>query len=196
MKVKIINEKLPYFNESCEVVKINFDMVVARTNEKKVYLDMNDVQFIPENIYENTLLNNKDILKIKLNSGISIFLYIELIVSLEDKICGKIENIVLLKDEYKSIRRGLWEKQITLVVNEKFPFDIVVIGRNYDKKFDITIKEVILEDFVSGCNREIKNLTKEISEKEGIIKIYKNILKNVLDNSIKIDRNNFKTLKG
>lgn len=196
MKIKVVNDKLPYFNENCEVIKLNYDTVIARMQEEKICLNMSDVQFIPENTYESLLLSNKDILKIKLNSGMSIFFYLALITALEDKVGQKLVSIVLIRDKFRDTRKGVWEKQITLVVNDQSPFDIFVFGKKYSRTFDITIKEIILEDFINGCHKEIRNLKEEILEKEENIKIYKKVLKNVLDNSIKKHKSSIKMIEG
>lgn len=183
MKVRVKNNKLDNFDEEYRVTNINYDMVVAEADDKKLYFHQEDVEIIPENDYEDALTKCKDLIKIKLCRGISLRFYSALLDTLVKTINVKVEAINLLKDEYKLIKKGLWEKLMLMIVNEKYALLVSVIGRNYGRNFDITIKDYNLRSFVDECCFEMDCLNKEIKEKEQTIERYKKGLKDVIGNS-------------
>jgi hypothetical protein len=182
MKVKIINENMANFNEEFKVKNINYDMVVAEVNEEKLYFNQEDVAIISENIYEDAILKCKDVIKIKLGRGISLLFYTAVLDTLKQRIEEEVTGINLLKDEFRELRKGLWEKSMLMVVNEKFSLSVSVIGRKYGKHFDITIRDYNLRNFIDECCHEIEYLKKEIEEKEQIIERYRKGMKDVMYN--------------
>lgn len=183
MRIRIINEELSNFNHDYKVKNMNYDMVVFEENNESLPINMDDVELIPENKYEELISKYKDILKVRLGNSISTALYAALIDCIEDRINGTLEGLDVLKDEYKISKRGIWEKKLIIVVNDYIPLDITVIGQKYSKEFSITFKDIILKDFINGCCEDMKCLAKEIEEKQKNINIYKKILGKVIGNS-------------
>lgn len=184
MKVKVINEELSLYNNEFKVINLNYDMVEIQGEEQKLYLLKDDVEIIPENKYEDAILRCRDIIKIKLNKGISLLFYTALIDCIELTIKKDIETIDLLQDDFDIIKKGIWEKRIVIVVNEKTALTISVIGRNYGNKFDITIKDNVLLDFIKDCCFQIEGLNKEVNAKMNLIDRYNKAIKDVIGNYI------------
>jgi len=184
MKIKVINNELPYYNKELVVIKINYDMIVAKTEEKKIKFRKKDVILIAENLNEEIIVKYEDLLKIKLDKTISNFFYTELIDKLKQVLFKDISNIEVLLDKYKIIKKGLWEKKMILVIDEVVPFEVIVIGKNYSRSFDIVIKEITLKDFVENCLLEIEMLNKEVEERNNIKEMYIKSLKNVIKKTI------------
>jgi hypothetical protein len=187
MKVKIINNKLSHYNEELKVQKLNYDMVEVQSDDEKLYYNQEDVKIIPENEYEKAILRCKDIVKIKLNRGISLLFYTSVLDNLEKTIGSKVESIDLLKDDYRPLRKGLWEKLLLVVVNEEYAFTIDVTGKSFGNNFDVIIAERRLEDFIDECKVEIEWLENEIEDRNKLICRYKKAIKDVISNNNKIN---------
>ncbi len=184
MKIKVINNELPYYNKELEIIYINYDMIVAKTEESKIKLKKEDGILIAENQKEEIILKYPDLLKIKLDKTISILFYTELIDKLNQVLMKDISNIEVLVDKYHIIKKGLWEKKLILVLNESVPLEVIIIGRNYSKSFDIVIKEITMKDFVENCFFEIDMLNKEVQEKNNMKEIYIKSLENFIKKTI------------
>jgi hypothetical protein len=194
MKIKITNEKLPLFRHSLGVKKLNFDMVIAETETETIGFNMEDVELMPENEYEELVLRYKDILKVKLETEVSPALYSCLIEYLEAEVGEKLESLEVLKDEFKISKRGIWEKRLVIVTNNKIPFQVVISAMKYSKKFNITLKDMELQTFINVCSEDLKLIKRDIHEKEKSIERHKRVLKEVLKNSIKSESDNFQKL--
>lgn len=184
MRAKVKNQSLCLYNKELKVIKMNYDDIIVLDGDTNIHVQRDDVDFISECTYEDVIIRCEDIIKIKLNRGISIALYTKLVGFIEDKIEEKIAGIDVLKDEYRIIKKGLWEKDILLVINDKKPLHINIIGRNYSDKFDITIKDIRLEDFIDECLSEIEELEAEIQQKKNLSKRYEKSVANVIMNGI------------
>lgn len=187
MKIKVINSELPLYNEILKVKNMNYHMVIAERNGERLPLNMEDIELVPENKYEGFIEKHKDILKIRLNREISPAMYKALIDCIEDKITGRFESLEVLSDSYKISKRGIFEKNMVLVVNKSLPVEVTVVGAKYSKEFSITFKDIDLQSFIEGCGEDIRCLKKEIEEKRKSINRYKSILKEVIKNSITSD---------
>lgn len=187
MKIRIINQELSSFDHDYKVKNINYDMVVVEDNGKAIPFSMKDVELIPEGKYEKIILEYKDLLKIKLDTNISPALYAALADYIENKINNKLENLEVLRDENKPIRKNMWEKKLVVVVNSSIPLHITIIGTKYSNEFSITFKDITLQNFIEGCSEDIRHLRKEIEKKEKDIERHKYILEKVLKNSISSD---------
>lgn len=183
MKVRIINKELANFDEEYRVKNMNFDMVLVEDHDEKIYFHQEDVQIIPENSYEDAILRCKDIIKIKLHRGISLRFYTAVLDILREKLGEEVVSINLLRDEYRVIKKGLWEKLMLMIINEKHSILLSVIGRNYGNHFDITVKDYTLRAFVDECSAEIECLTKEIKDRELLIERYRQGMKDVIENN-------------
>jgi len=186
MKIRVVNKNFPWFNQEFKVMNMNYDMVVVKNEDDKLPLNMEDVEIIPENIYEEAVFDCKDMLKIKLDNGVALSMYTALIEGIKEKTNGEIISVDVFKDSFRVIKKGIWEKNLMLVVNGSIPFDINIIGRKYGNRFDITIKDVTLQEFIETCAYDINCLRKEIEQKEMLISVYKKSLKEVVENSIKL----------
>lgn len=187
VKVKIINDRLSHYNEELKVKKLNYDMVVVQNDDEKLYYNQQDVKIIPENEYEQVILRCKDIIKIKLNRGISLLFYTAVLDSIEKMIGGKVQSLDLLKDEFRNLRKGLWEKLLLIVINNQYAFTVTVTGRNFGKNFDVMVSERRLEDFIDECKVEIEWLENEIEDKKNLVFKYREAIKDVVCNNRKIN---------
>ncbi|MCM0649199.1 hypothetical protein NBE98_12545 [Clostridium swellfunianum] len=180
MKIRVVNQGLSEFNRSYKVKNINYDMVIAVENDEFIPLFMEDIELIPENEYDEMIIEYRDILKIKLGKSISMKFYAALINCIEERIGKKLISLDVLRDEYSINKRGVWEKKLILVVNHAIPLDISVIGEKYAEQFSITFKDITLQSFIEGCGENIKHIRREIEEKENSIKVYKRAISEVL----------------
>ncbi|GAB6168778.1 hypothetical protein JCM1393_12380 [Clostridium carnis] len=169
MKVKIKNKQNPDFEKEFKVRRMNYDQVVVNyPNSKGINIFLHkDIEFITESEIDEFLIKYKDFLKIKLNRGISVFFYKILLDNIEEQFNEELKSLNLLKDKYKVNKRGIWEKDIICVVNEKIPIKVIASGENFKKRgYNINIEEIKKEDFLEICSFEIKKIEKEIMEKE------------------------------
>lgn len=187
MMAKIINKELSNFDKSYKIKSLNFDKVVVKENNETFSFNMSDIEIICENKNEELISRHKDILKIKLNSSVSMMLYVALINCIGEKVNGIIEDIEVLRDDFKINKRGIWEKRIVAVVNNAIPLDINIIGTKYGREFNITFKDITLQNFIDGCSEDMRNLKRELEEKGRAIERYKKALEGVLVNRIEAD---------
>lgn len=167
MKARIINKEHEYYNNTFKIHKMNYDYIVVYLEDNSEYsLKREDVEFISENEGEDIIVSCIDLIKIKLNNGIAFSFYKLLTSCIEEKIQKKIDNIIVLTDIYNINRRGIWEKKLFLVINDKMPLTVDVIGRKFDSIFNITINEVSKDDFIEMCSTDMKRIKEEIEEKK------------------------------
>lgn len=169
MKVKVINKQNDDFEKEFKVRRMNYDQTVVNyPNFKGINVFLNkDLEFITESEIDEFLVKHKYFLKIKLNRGISIALYKILLDTIEEQFEISLVSLNLLKDKYKVNKRGIWDKEIVCVVNEKIPINIIANGENFKKNgYNISIEEIKKEDFFELCTFEIKKIQKNIKEKE------------------------------
>ena len=181
MEVKIINNKLDDYGRVFKVRRMNFDNIIVNypivnyqiDNGMKNFSFM-DVECISENSIDEFLIKNRDFLKIKLKRGISVVFYNALYDSLKLEIKEEIEILNVLIDKYKINKRGIWEKEILLTINNKFPLEVIASGQNFKKSgYNIIINRVEKENFLEICNAEIKNIESQIELKKGDISSFK-----------------------
>lgn len=184
MKIRVMKEENAYFGQEFKVGYMNYEKVMVKGGDDKVIFDMREVSLIPENHHEEIIVKYRDLLKIKLNREMCISLYTTLINFLQVEIGEDITSIEVLQDTDGVIRKGLWEKSLVVVVNGLHPLNIHVIGSKFGKKFDISIKEIALREFLAECANEMNVLKTEIEEKEVKMKLLRNMMKSVLDNTL------------
>lgn len=99
MKAIIKNKELEDYNKEFKVRRINYDKVlVIHTSSERLKEFYNiDVEIISKNNLDRFLMKNKELLKIKLKIGISVFLYK---VLFEEIKINFNEDINLLIDNY------------------------------------------------------------------------------------------------
>ena len=175
MRVKVINSNLSDYGKEFKVRRMNYDQVVVNYPGEKGINVFNkiDLEFITESEVDKFLIKYNDFLKIKLNRGISVTLYKAILDAIENELNIDFENLNLLKDKYSVNKRGVWEKEILSLINNKFAIKIVASGQNFKKSgFNIEIIEVLKEEFLEICTIEIKKINKEIKEKEDLLARY------------------------
>ena len=175
MRVKVINSNLSDYGKEFKVRRMNYDQVVVNYPGVKGINVFNkiDLEFITESEVDKFLIKYNDFLKIKLNRGISVTLYKVILDAIENELNIDFENLNLLKDKYSVNKRGVWEKEILSLINNKFAIKIVASGQNFKKSgFNIEIIEVLKEEFLEICAIEIKKINKEIKEKEDLLARY------------------------
>lgn len=188
MLVKIINKNLEDYDKEFKVRRMNYDQVVVNYPGPKgiKVFDNDEIEFITESEVDEFLIKYNDFLKIKLNRGISVALYKALLELIEAQLDIKFENLNLLRDKYVVNKRGVWEKEILAVINNRIPVKILAVGQNFKKiGFNITLDEIDKEEFLEMCFFEVEKIQSEIKLKEESLARYglaiekvKNIEKN------------------
>lgn len=172
MKIRVLNKSLVCYNREFHVENMTYDVIKIKDDGKVKYLRRKDVKLIPENQYDYMIQNYNDILKIKLNSGINEALYSTLINLIKENINEEITGIEVLKDNFGEIRKRIWEKKLAIIVNNKYPLEILIIGTRFGKRFNITFKNLSILEFITKCENEIKKLQVQIGERENMIERY------------------------
>lgn len=172
MEVKVTNNKLEDYGSIFKVRRMNFDKIIVNYpigNIMKSF-SFSDVECISENNIDDFLLKNKIFLKIKLKRGISVAFYSALYESLKFEIKEEIYSLDVLRDKYKINKRGIWEKEILLIINNKFSLEVIASGQNFKRNdYNIIINKIQKDNFLEICNIEIKNIKSEIELKKGIL---------------------------
>lgn len=182
MLVKIINDKLDNYGIEFKVRRMNYnEIIVNYPNEagiKSFYFK--DVELKGENDMDDFLINNRDFLKIKLKKGISVFFYSALYDSLKYEIKEEIEKLNVLRDKYRINNRGIWEKELLLTVNKKYPLGVIASGQNFKRDgYNIIINKIEKENFVKICYEEIENIQREIKLKSGVLSSFDEALEDI-----------------
>ena len=176
MEVKVINNNLDDFGSIFKVRRMNFDNIIVNypTESGIKNFSFEDVECISENNIDEFLIKNRDFLKIKLKRGISVVFYNALYDSLKFEIKEEIENLNVLRDKYKINKRGIWEKEILLIINNKFPLEVMASGQNFKRNgYNIIINKLEKDNFLEICDAEIKNIKSEIELKKGILSSFR-----------------------
>jgi hypothetical protein len=176
MKVKVINEELDGFGIDFKVRRMNFDNIIVNypVDSGIKSFSFNDVECISENDIDEFLIKNRNFLKIKLKRGISVVFYNALYNSIKYDIKEEIENLSVIKDKYKINKRGIWEKEILLIINNKFPLEVMASGQNFKRsEYNIIINELEKDYFLEICYQEIKKIESEIELNNEIISSFR-----------------------
>lgn len=184
MRAKILNKSIDDTREDLKVLSINYDFVAVQINDDKKVLRRDEVELIFEKDSEKILNQYEDILKIKLNKGMTFAFYPTLISFIEDIIGSKVEQIDVLEDEFKFIKKGIWEKNLLIVINNLRTFKISAIGQKYGDNFSFTIKEINLSNFLKEYELKVKALEDEIKERQILKNKYEKTLKTVINSSM------------
>lgn len=182
MQIKVINKDSEDFGKKFKVRRMNYNEIIVNypLDTGLKYFLFEDVECISENDIDDFLINNRDFLKIKLKRGISVTLYNAIYDSIKDKIKEEIKFLNVLRDKYKINKRGIWDKEILVMVNNKFTLLIQASGQNFKRYgYNIIIDEVEKDIFLEICKSEIKNLEKEINMKNKAISNFNEAIINV-----------------
>ena len=94
----------------------------------------------------------------------------------------------MLRDKYKVNKRGIWDKEILLIINNKFSLEVVASGQNFKRnEYNIIINKIERDDFLEICDIEIKNINSEIELKKGILSSFREAIEQ-FKNSNKITK--------
>ena len=176
MKVKVINNKLEDFGSTFKVRRMNFDNIIVDyptdSGIKNFYFS--DIECISENDIDKFLIKNRNFLKIKLKRGISVVFYNALYDSIKFDIKEEIEDLSVIKDKYKINKRGIWEKEILLIINNKFPLEVMASGQNFKRNgYNIIINRLEKDNFLEICYAEINSLESEIEMENSVLSSFK-----------------------
>lgn len=165
MEIKIINNKLEDFERIFKVRRMNYDQILVNypTGNGLKCFNFDDVECIGETKIDEFLIENREYLKVKLKRGISVAFYSALKEVLELEIDEDAKRLNVLIDKYRVNKRGIWEKEIVLFINEKIPVEVNASGQNFKKdSYNIDIKKIKKDDFLKLCSAEIERINKEI----------------------------------
>lgn len=182
MKGKIINKNDEQFGKEFKIRRLNYDKVILLYPCREGFKDFSydDVEIISEGEVDEFLIENRDLLKIKLNRGISIMFYKFLLSELELEVKDKVFEINLLRDKYKVNKRGIWEKELVMVVNKKNILKIIATGSNFKKEgYSINLIPLTKDEFLKGALGEISRLEKEIKIREIMLAGYGKAIKDI-----------------
>ncbi len=169
MKIKVKNSKLQDFNKLFKVRRMNYDhILVDYPCEKGIKsFKIEDVSLIGENKIDEFLIENPQYLKIKLKRGISVAFYSALKEALKIELNEEAEMLNILNDKYRVNRRGIWDKQIVILVNNKYPLEINASGQNFKKdSYNINIQKVNNNEFIIMCKEQIEKINLDIASKK------------------------------
>ncbi len=182
MEIKVINENLDDFGKTFKVRRMNYNEIIVNypVGNGLKYFSFKDVECISENEIDDFLINNRDFLKIKLKRGISVVLYNAIYDSIKDEIEEEIKNLNVLRDKYKINKRGIWDKEILVNVNNRYPLEIQASGQNFKRDgYNIIINKVEKDIFLEICMNEIENIKKEIDLKSKVITSFEEAMNDV-----------------
>lgn len=176
MKVKIINEKLKDFGLEFKVRRMNYDQIVVNypQGDGLFTYKFDDVELISEGDVDDLLIKYPSLLKIRIHRGISIFFYKALLENLQEILGEDLRDINLLRDKYKEInKRGGWEKDILMVVNEKYPINMIITGINFKRSsYSFNSRVLQVEEFLEICTFEISKIEYQIKWRENLLARY------------------------
>lgn len=188
MKVKVVDSNNSLDNgREFKVRRMNYDQVVVNYPGQKgiEVFKSHDVEFISESEFDDFLIEHRYLLKIKINRGISVVFYKYLFDELEKVIEHTIEDFKVLKDTFKVVnKRGMWEKEIVIMLNHKYAIQVSVSGEKFKKdSYKYDVKELIESELKEFCQFNIDRLEKDIENKNKELEIFleiKNNLKEII----------------
>lgn len=184
MRIKVTNKDNKFYNKEFEAQHLNYDLVKVKQNDELINFSTKEVSLIPENIHEKTIISYRDILKIQLNKYIYLGFYTSLVEFIKEEIDEEPKKIEVLEDKYNINKRGIWEKDILIIVNNKESLHINAVGKKYSKNYHINIIKVPLESFIERCMKELDKLKIEIEEKSNLCNRYEKAIETIIDSRI------------
>ncbi|SHK86010.1 hypothetical protein SAMN02745163_04582 [Clostridium cavendishii DSM 21758] len=177
MKVKVIDSNLKDFGLEFKVRRMNYDQVIVRYPEGDGLFTFttHQVELISEGEVDEILIKYPCLLKIKIHRGVSVFFYKAFLENLHTIMDDEeLSDINLLKDVYKEVnKKGLWEKNMILVINEKYPLVINATGIKFRKSnYEFDSKVIEPEEFKELCEFEMKKIKEQIEHKNILLERY------------------------
>lgn len=167
MKIRIKQNKSDDYEKVFKVRRMNYDYIlVDYPNNNNIGIKSfktEDVDLIGENKIDDFLINNQQYLKIELKRGISVAFYSALKEALKIELNEEPEVLNVLYDRYKVNKRGIWDKQIIVLVNNKDALEINASGQNFNKySYNINISKIDKNEFINMCKEEIEKINLDI----------------------------------
>ena len=176
MKAKVINYNLEDYGSEFKVRRMNFDTIFVNYPSETGIKDFSfeDVECVSENEIDEFLINNREFLKIRLKRGISVIFYNALYISIKIEIKEDVKELTVIKDKYRINKRGIWEKEILLIINNTFPLEVLASGKNFRKgEYNITINRLEKDNCLEVWYEEINNIEREIKAKNLILSAFR-----------------------
>ena len=186
MKCIIINNG---DEQEYKVKRMNYNQVMVLVGKDVKVFSIDEVKLIPEGEIDELLIDKKDLLKVKLKRGMSVFVYGSIYSTLKEKYDEDIEEINVLKDKYELLnKRGYWQKKILMVVNKRYPIKFEITGRNFKQEgYEIDIYEYTKKEFLSICDEEIKNIENDILKRNKILSMYGKAILDIKEKDVLAD---------
>ena len=104
---------------------------------------------------------------------------------IEDEINENMSDFNLLRDKYNVNKRGIWNKEIICMINNKNPYIIDSSGQNFKKEgYSIKIQPIQIDEFKEASKKQIEKLNEEIKRKKSVIESYEKALKNLVNSTV------------
>ncbi|WP_300263069.1 hypothetical protein [Clostridium sp.] len=182
MKFRITNENIDGYNTELKIRRMNYDQVVVnyQNNSGIKTFKIDDGELISEGEVDDIIKKYIDLLKIKINRGTSALFYKGIIESIEESI-EEVKSLKVLNDFTKSTsKRGIWDKEILIYLNDRYPIKIEAIGRNFrEDSYKFNIKVLEEAEFIKMCYFNIGKLNNQITWRERQLNIYKKIVEKI-----------------
>lgn len=182
MKFRITNENIEGYNTELKIRRMNYDQVVVnyQNNSGIKTFKMNEGELVSEGEVDDIIKKYNDLLKIKINRGTSALFYKGIIDSIEESI-EEVKSLKVLNDFTKSTsKRGIWDKEILIYLNESYPIKIEASGRNFrEDSYKFNIKVLEEEEFIEMCHFNIGKLKNQIGWRERQLNVYKKIVEKI-----------------
>lgn len=178
MKARVINESSAYSGVVIDVKLAGSSCIYGYPAESKtkVQVPYKDVELVFEYEWEKNIVKYKELLKIRLPRTASMKFYAALCYSIEQHFPGEIVTVSVVKDVEEKVRKRYWYKNIEIIINDVFPVNIRICGREYIDHYDIDIEDMDAEKFTAKCREGICRLKDLIGESSEKIKLYERVL--------------------
>ena len=182
MKFRITNENIEGYNTELKIRRMNYDQVVVnyQNNSGIKTFKINEGELVSEGEVDDIIKKYNDLLKIKINRGTSALFYKGIIDSIEESI-EEVKSLKVLNDFTKSTsKRGIWDKEILIYLNESYPIKIEASGRNFrEDSYKFNIKVIEEAEFIEMCHFNIGKSKNQIGWRERQLNVYKKIVEKI-----------------
>jgi hypothetical protein len=178
MKAKVINESSNYFDMVISVKLAGPSHIFGYipNTRTRVQLPYEDVELTFEHEWEKSIIKYKSLLNIKLPAAASMKLYAAICYVVEQHFNGGIRNISVVKDVEEKVRKGYWYKNIEIIINNVYPVNIRVTGRNYTDLYNINAEDMDVKSFAAECADGISKLKELIGMSNEKLKFFERVL--------------------
>lgn len=182
MKFKITDENIEGYDTEFKVRRMNFNQVIVDYPDKSGIktFKMESGELISGGEVDDIIKKHLELLKIKINRGTSALFYKALIEALEENF-EKVEKLIVLNDFSRGAnKKGIWDKNILLYLNDRYPIKIEASGRNFrEESYKFNIKVIEWPEFLEICDFNIGKLKEQITWRVNQIDNYKKIVEKI-----------------